>query len=418
MERQRYIQWTVSDGDAEFPNLGYEVKWTEDRNATRVLAAENSFDRPEAFLLDGGAFPGGGIPSPDISMTLSYALSSGIPLALPIIFQDSVLYRVNSLYRHVIDSYDMGGSIVSIAIDQKTNDVWATNDRGVLYVVPVPWTGEQAKTIPTPTDAKGAIPDGARGRYWLIRENVVELISIVDGELQSVATPTAVDRVLASYVNPNNGSLFFTVESAASGTGYFVMYVAEDGTTFDNTQKILDISRFGDEDIVGVDGTDKIYGYDSAGTLTTEATLGGGETLSSISARKHDAVYLFDDTANEVVKLDDSYAGVWTASAFASSPSGFVQIRADFGPGDDRRRIYCWNYAKSLGIEDLTSTAGDSGEVDWSTVGLSNTESRGVLLGAFPPRHLWISITGIGSAPAIEADASSEDVTSSSGSSI
>ena len=394
MERQRYLQWTVSETDAQNSHLGYEVRLSKDRYLSKVLSSENSFSRPDLFLLNGSTYPSGGAHYPVAGSMVSYSLSSQLALTLPIVANGTKIYQMNSL-GHLINSIDLGVKINFLSIDQKTNDIWVTTSGGAVLRLRHDFTA--VPSVPSPSDTLALLIDGARNRYWLIRKGIVSLISLSEGVLLSVSL--AINGVSDAVIDGFTGNLFI-----AGTTSLF--FINTSGVTDTQTGSFIGLSSWGLNNALCVKGDNSIYNYDGA-SLTTLCTFAGPRQLSSVTGLFEKSIYLFDTYVNNLLRVDPlSYEILWAQMVFLDTPM-FARVLSTVDSNDNNRRIYCVSPHALVSVED-SGIDRSLGMTDWKQ---KEGSVFAGLTSPFPAAHVWSDIISISHAPSSSSSSSQSSST-------
>ena len=267
-----------------------------------------------------------------------------------------------------------------------TNDVWLTTYRG--RVLRYLFSEGVVRSVPSPNDVIAAIPDQARGRFWLIRPGQIDLMSFSDGLVATADFPATIQKVVAVEVSRSTGDLFFA-------TNNYVGKINAAGGLDTQAASWVDLSLRSSTGAYGVASDARIFIYNGTGSPTPMFDFGGGETLCSIDvfdlSNKPAAerfLYVFDSNNNAISQLDVGSNVVWSMGDVFSNPPASARLRITRESDFDNRRIYCWSDSSLVVIED-SGAPRKIAEIDFEQ---SNLPVFGGLSSSYPPFHVWSCI--------------------------
>ena len=415
MERYRYIQWTVSAKDAALPDdLGYRMRIAEDRDFSRLLIDDASLGGMQGsyfFKDDGGNFvPAGTIPKTE-GLAVRYQLSPAVLTHHTVAGSGSVLYRLN-WHNHVIEARELAAGLIAyVSVNQANGDVWVTSDLGAVFTLSLPWATSSFAQVSNHSRLALAVEvDGARQRYWHVQSDHIYLTGFDGTDIVDVATTYNAESVVKAYISPHTGDLFVGLKANAAPNGGFLMHVKSDGTVGVYDNYILDLSPWETNGILFVDGGNEVFKYENGSATSLFSTSPTINSTGYIHGNSQDAVYVADYNTGLLARF--TTAGVLNWSTNLGMPAPYIWADFDLAVGDPvgRRSIKFWANDRVGSVSEEYSS-----QSIISTVNMTGGATKGAVLSALRPQHVWSKLETITQPVVIYPQSSSSTSSQSSG---
>lgn len=363
MERNKTIEWQVSSDHIRATPLGYKVEVAEDALHRRVCFVSNTFAASDAFSYDDGmmpnpnfvAFPASGIATPIAGKAVRLDYESEKLMKFMAVTKNSKLYRVAPDAGRIIDGMELNTTGVrSIAINETNNDIWITTATGMVHIVPMPFDSSTISAVPIPLDCLAAIPDGFRKSFWEIRPNEIRLKRFNGQTVKYWKLDLEADEVMSFQIMPSTGNAYFIISTSdlSASSSRFMLYCEPAGSISTIDEPALDskigcISRWTFNSVLtGGTGSNITRWTGVTQNDMGDVSSSGVSSISSISAKFGDAIYIVDQDDNMLSFNTVSMSMLWKKQL---PVTGVKSINAMFGCQKPGRPIL-FNDNDSAGI--------------------------------------------------------------------
>ena len=370
MERNKTIEWQVlPDHIVGQKPLGYKVEIAEDDLFRRICFVHNTFSAADNFTYDDKAlpsphfvdYPPRGLSSPIIGQGVRLEYEPERLMKFLAASKGNNLQRVSPDGERIIDYLDTCFTgVIYLSVDELTNDIWLTTAEGFVASVPIPFNPSTIKTLPVGIDCFGCIPDGFRKVFWEITPLKLKLKTFGGQLVKEWDLSLTANSLMSAQVVSATGDCYLTLGSNDPSclSDRFLVFCEFSGTLYEVNSLGMDetigcISKWGSNCVLtGGNGPCLTKWNGNSGVVLADLTSIGVGSISAISAKYGETIYVVDSDDVMVAINPATYAKLWEKQL----PSQNVKrIGAMFGSsGSGRPILFCDDDSAGL-IRDFIS---------------------------------------------------------------